>query len=286
MLVQGNVYLPEHEHNIDTSSTGGYVALGLGVKQWSVDLCADRFVRLCSEAFQPKPINKLVPERFTTARNRLPRYKTKPSYAVLQQQLGDDALYGKVPDDAVVRDNKVCVTTVPPNGGNAVAIGNYARQSEEEHWYRYERGDFLSVWQAAAATTAAPGYFKKFTLTHHQRVTSDFSTLNQFLDGSLYFNNPVRLAFNEHRFVWPDVAHIPPDIVLSLGTAQNAQMIETIMSSEIVARAPKSRTLCLPESKFQRLTKGFTTEGKKQTAMKNMYKALVRTIVCTLTLLD
>lgn len=246
------------------------------MKQWTVDQCTDRFVRLCAQAFVAKPVNKFVPDKLAVFKFKWNRYKTKPLYEVLRQEFGDDALYGKVPDDAVVRDTKVCITTTPVSAEYAMAIGNYARQSEEDTWYKYERGDFLRVWQAAAVTSAAPGYFKKFTLTHNDRIHTQFRIQNQFLDGALFFNNPVRLAFNERRFLWPDVADTPPDIVLSLGTGQNAQAITSAIGDEPMSRMPKSRTLCLPESKFVRLKKAFRDSSDRQPGfIKNMAVALV-----------
>jgi hypothetical protein len=59
----------------------------------------------------------------------------------------------------------------------------------------------------ARATSAAPRYFKPFCHAATGRV---------FADGALKFNNPVRIADNEMKLLWPDKAH--PDILLSIGT--------------------------------------------------------------------
>jgi hypothetical protein len=37
----------------------------------------------------------------------------------------------------------------------------------------------------------------------------------------LYHNNPVRVAYNESKLLWPDVQDCQPDILLSIGTGHN-----------------------------------------------------------------
>jgi len=60
------------------------------------------------------------------------------------------------------------------------------------------------------ATTAAPRYFKSFyhKATHHT-----------FNDGGIKFNNPVALANEERKLIWPESRTQDPDILLSIGTA-------------------------------------------------------------------
>jgi patatin-like phospholipase/acyl hydrolase len=73
----------------------------------------------------------------------------------------------------------------------------------------------MEVWEAAAATSAASSYFKPFY--HHASARS-------YLDGGLYYNNPVMIAHKEMRMLWPDVDQ--PDILLSIGTGQNRMRME------------------------------------------------------------
>ena len=70
----------------------------------------------------------------------------------------------------------------------------------------------MKVWEAAAATSAAPSYFKPF----YHKVAG-----RCYLDGALYNNNPVRVAHRERRMLWPDVLSKDPDIFLSIGTGQS-----------------------------------------------------------------
>lgn len=37
----------------------------------------------------------------------------------------------------------------------------------------------------------------------------------------MYHNNPVRVAYNESKLLWPDVQDCQPDILLSIGTGHN-----------------------------------------------------------------
>jgi len=48
-------------------------------------------------------------------------------------------------------------------------------------------------------------------------------TSEGYLDGALYHNNPVRIAFHESKLIWPDVHDHHPDILLSIGTGHNGE---------------------------------------------------------------
>lgn len=41
----------------------------------------------------------------------------------------------------------------------------------------------------------------------------------KYIDGALYYNNPIRVANQERKLLWPDVESHPPDIILSIGTS-------------------------------------------------------------------
>jgi hypothetical protein len=64
------------------------------------------------------------------------------------------------------------------------------------------------------ATSAATGYFKPFC--------NDRTGIS-YIDGALYYNNPIRVANQERKLLWPDVASQPPDIMLSIGTSRTAE---------------------------------------------------------------
>lgn len=257
---------------LTVNSTGGLIALGLGVKQWTVEQCITRFIQLCNKAFCP---NDFATAKYIGHVSRTifrSKYKTRALRDVLREQLGEDKLYGQVPEDTVVRDTKVCVTTTPITAESGIAIGNYTRQSEDEHWYKFLSGDRFQVWEAASATTAAPKYFKRYR--HWNILTKVYE---EYLDGALYFNNPVRIGFNERRFLWPDVADRPPDIVLSLGTGKNGSEIDLAVKKEMpYGRGDRSDTLCLPDAKIEQLRKRASGSGKqrKKSVVKELFTAL------------
>jgi hypothetical protein len=56
------------------------------------------------------------------------------------------------------------------------------------------------------------------------------STREGYLDGALYHNNPVRVAYHESKLLWPDIQDRHPDILLSIGTGHNG--VETNGSAE------------------------------------------------------
>lgn len=249
------------------------IALGLGVKQWTVDQCITRFIQLCDNAFTP---NELVNVKYLGYISRTlwgSKYNSKKLWDILKQTFGEKTLYGYVPEDTVLRDTKVCVTTTSGTAESAIAIGNYTRQSEDEHWYKFMRGDGMQVWEAASAATAAPNYFRKF------KHIDSLGHPTEYLDGALYFNNPVRVAFNERRFLWPDMADRPPDIVLSLGTGKNGRSVDTAVKKEMPFKvAEVSRTWCLPDSNIAKLRKGLAnraTRKKKNGVVKDLLKTLV-----------
>ncbi len=77
---------------------------------------------------------------------------------------------------------------------------------------RFERPEQeLSVWEAARATSAAPGFFKAF----HKD-----SNGHTYWDGALKLNNPIFAADDERRNIWPESSKLLPlpDIVVSVGT--------------------------------------------------------------------
>lgn len=62
-------------YKADYSSTGGIIALGLGVKRWSVAHCTHQFKTLCQDAFTPH-VHRLL--RGVSLVHRKSYYKTKP----------------------------------------------------------------------------------------------------------------------------------------------------------------------------------------------------------------
>ncbi|KAF8242902.1 hypothetical protein K440DRAFT_638179 [Wilcoxina mikolae CBS 423.85] len=73
----------------------------------------------------------------------------------------------------------------------------------------------LIIGTRARATSAAPRYFKPFRHDETGRI---------FADGALCFNNPVEIADNERKLLWP--RHARPDVFISVGTGMEQQFGE------------------------------------------------------------
>ncbi|KAH7087111.1 hypothetical protein FB567DRAFT_526936 [Paraphoma chrysanthemicola] len=204
------------------TSTGGIIALGFGVKDWSIKRCIDKFRRLCRTAFTLKVMRSLPLFKYIITLKLSSKYQTKPLRSALQRNFGDWPLFGSGGKTRrSYHSARVAVTATNEAGSKAIIMANYNRKNEgyteqrpgEYEFLRPDRPEHeLAIWQAAAATSAAPTYFKPFV---HD------ATKRTYLDGAIYHNNPVRLAHREKKLIWPDVANTHPDIFLSIGTGQH-----------------------------------------------------------------
>lgn len=67
------------------------------------------------------------------------------------------------------------------------------------------------------ATSAAPSYFKPLKNARNGQG---------YLDGAVYYNNPVQVADIERKLIWPETKASPPDILLSIGSGCNMKIRE------------------------------------------------------------
>ncbi|KAI0517620.1 FabD/lysophospholipase-like protein [Xylaria bambusicola] len=199
------------------TSTGGIIALGLGVNNWTVNECITQFKELCRQAFIPREMHGVPILEKLAAWNHGSIYKTKPFEKMLEKVFTSRPIFGGASDDHEML-TKVAITTTSSIAQHAVVLANYNRPDPTEYDlpYRFDRSDGpakeFKAWEAARATSAAPPYFKPF-LKHE--------TQNSFIDGALYHNNPVWVAHHERKLIWTDKATSPPDILLSLGTGKH-----------------------------------------------------------------
>lgn len=203
----GNIRIQSFFDLIVGTSTGGINALALGAKQWSVRYCIQMFEKFCNQAFTEREFGGLALHGS--------KYKATPLHDVLRETLGHKPLFG-ANDSLNAFKTKVAITTTSADGNEAMILANYNRSRSpgdrqtfvrpEDHWNE------LEIWEVAAATSAAPLYFKPYT---HQK------TKTSYIDGGLYHNNPVNVANRERKLLWPDVADKHPDMLLSIGTGQN-----------------------------------------------------------------
>ena len=146
------------------------------------------------------------------------KYKTQPLRDALHSAFGDELLYGGRRKAHLSYTTQVAVTATSGTGEMGLVLANYSRHEESEPSYRFEFPHHLQIWEAASATSAAPSFFKPFITTRYP--------FKAYLDGALYHNNPASVANHERKFLWPDVAENPPDILLSLGTGKYGRRLE------------------------------------------------------------
>jgi predicted acylesterase/phospholipase RssA len=193
----------------------------MGVKQWPMAKCAAEFQRLCDTAFTKRTFGD-VPglQKLETAVHGS-KWRTTPLHEALRESLGRDLLFGGKKERNNDYALHVAVTTTSGTGTEALLIANYCRPPDTLGEYSFVRADAppleMRLWEAAAATSAAPTYFKPFL---HGR------TSRTFMDGALCYNNPTRVANTERKLLWPDVADQRPDLLLSIGTGTNSKTTE------------------------------------------------------------
>lgn len=183
-------------------------------------MCINEFMSLCDAAFTPRDLNGIWVLGKLEAIDHGSIYKTGPLYTALKQSLKEDYLFGGLREDDHNFDVNVAVTATDEFGLKATVMANYSRTEHQQQHSDYEflrsenaTGEFR-VWEAAAATSAAPPYFKSF---RHPNGRS-------FFDGALYNNNPVNIAQRERKLLWTDVKDQHPDVLLSVGTGQDKDL--------------------------------------------------------------
>ncbi|KAH0162104.1 FabD/lysophospholipase-like protein, partial [Aureobasidium melanogenum] len=211
----GNIRIQSFFDLIIGTSTGGINALALGVKQWSVGYCIEMFEKFCDQAFTEREFRGVWGLEQAALLNHGSKYKATPLHNVLRGTLGRSPLFG-ANDSLNAFKTKVAVTATSADGKEAMIFANYNRpqsSGDSQISVRPENpSDELEVWEAAAATSAAPFYFKPYTHTR---------TGTSYIDGGLYHNNPVHVANRERKLLWPAIANKHPDMLLSIGTGQN-----------------------------------------------------------------
>lgn len=141
------------------------------------------------------------------------RYETEPLEAVLMEVFTkEQLLFGGQRSEPRTLDIKVAVTSTSA-AGHPVVLANYNRVCTDRLNYHFQRPESqqseLKTWEAARATSAAPTCFRPL---YHEPAKQLYS------DGSVYHNNPIRIADQEWKLIWPSLEDQGPDVVVSLGT--------------------------------------------------------------------
>ena len=142
------------------TSTGGIIALALGVQQWRVNHCIEMFTSLCDHAYTPR-LKGMPLLDLAASISRGSRYKMKEFHEALKEAFGEkEYLFGGRNRNNSQCHNRFAMTSTGSTGGRAIAIANYRRKEDGQPNYDFERPHEpeleMRVWEAAAATSAAP----------------------------------------------------------------------------------------------------------------------------------
>jgi hypothetical protein len=195
-----------------TNSGGGIVALAIGEKNMKVAEATEMFTNFARRAFKVRwgataPLwGRLVQLKYHS------QYETNGLEDALKESFGQDLLFGGKRHLQSPSRCKVAVTTTDTNR-EARLIANYHRFSRIKTPYQFQRFEKpeqeLSAWEAARATSAAPGFFRSF---YHPRNGYTYQ------DGALKLNNPILAADYERLCIWGEGPQSLPDVLVSLGT--------------------------------------------------------------------
>ncbi|KAF5717819.1 hypothetical protein FMUND_5550 [Fusarium mundagurra] len=194
------------------TSTGGIIALGIGVQRRSATECISLFRDICREGFEAKLLTKSRFFGWAARWFSSSIYKTDVLETALQEAFGDKdpkSLYG------LNSSCRVAVTTTAKEDCHLIA--NYNTGGKDRYL-----DSKLPLWKAARCTSAAPMYFEHVSHAGHE-----------CRDGGLKENNPIQVALNESRKIWEEPTH---DVILSLGSGQARYPATEPVSTAIIPK--------------------------------------------------
>ncbi|KAJ0109487.1 hypothetical protein J7T55_000413 [Diaporthe amygdali] len=221
------------------TNTGGIIAIALGVKRWTVEATMEKFKDICREAFTPRELQSVPLIGTLSKMYHGSVFKTQPLERVLKRYFSETPFFGGSRSRHNLNTSvKVAVTAMSALNHQSVVFANYNRPDStgKAAPYQFIRSDVpskkLKVWEVTRATSAASPFFKPF-------VAPDTNT--EYIDGSKSHSCPARVAHSEMRSIWSDVADLPPDIMLSIGTGRvEGEKTASDLLSRPVSRSSRS----------------------------------------------
>ncbi|KAK6511351.1 hypothetical protein TWF481_000271 [Arthrobotrys musiformis] len=184
------------------TSTGGLMALGLGIQEVSADSLGEEFKSICNVGFSGQRQNMGKIQSFLSWMSLNCVYFTQNLEEALEahfRKKGNSKVFG-------LRNHcRVGVTTTV--GSEAKLISNYQRGGSGSEKYL---DSHLSLADAARCTSAAPLYFDP--KLHNGDLCRD---------GGLKEGNPVQLAVTESKGIWGRASNY--DMILSVGSGTAPQ---------------------------------------------------------------
>ncbi|KAM0714688.1 hypothetical protein Q7P37_009705 [Cladosporium fusiforme] len=187
---------------VGTSIAGGMIALGLGVKKWSVDTCQEKLTHLSRKIFANKSKVALGLAKVTGGwSSTLSRaFKVYWYDCIYDGKLLESVLHDAFGADETLTSNdtpsvKVAVTATTGSAPPCAIFTNYDKSRHPKEraygWPDRDTARAIKVWEAARCTSAAPFYFAEKLL---------FGAA--FHDGGMLHNNPSAIASREGSLLW------------------------------------------------------------------------------------
>jgi patatin-like phospholipase/acyl hydrolase len=114
-------------------STGGIVALGLGVQDWTVDYCTRMFTEVCEQAFTGRVFHNIPMLGHFSTFVKKSKYKTRPFEKTLQDTFSSDKPLFGGQDVGEASKVKVALTSTTTIDQSPVVMTNYNRPEPPEY---------------------------------------------------------------------------------------------------------------------------------------------------------
>ncbi|KAI1640601.1 hypothetical protein F4809DRAFT_397901 [Biscogniauxia mediterranea] len=220
--------------------TGGIIAIGLGVKKWTVNATIDKFKDLCREVFVPRKMSNVPLVGALSSLYHGSHYNTQPFEKALKRYFSEQPFFGGATHKSrLTTSNRVAVVAERAIDRQAVVFANYNRPDPLNKTlpYRFTRSDAPSkeirMWEAARATSATSPFFKAFLKPDENQEYQNSDTRHMC---------PISVANHESKLIWSDIADAPPDLMLSVGAGQSVHDSGDASSSISVRNLGRSMT--------------------------------------------
>lgn len=114
-------------------STGGIVALGIGVEGWTIESCIARFQQLCAKAFTPREMHGLKGWGKVVAwKHKNSKYKTIPLTEALKKSFTEENRLFGGQNESDHYSMKVAITSTKDTCQYPIVLANYNRSQLDD----------------------------------------------------------------------------------------------------------------------------------------------------------
>ena len=125
------------EDNVECTNpflrTGGFIAVGLVSKRWTLEECSKNFHHFCSEIFSRRNLRKFPKISWRRGKYTMVKYSSRLLEESLKELFTlDQPLFGNaITSDLMINSPRVVIPT-GCSGGRTVVFANYSRQSSSK----------------------------------------------------------------------------------------------------------------------------------------------------------